>query len=169
MNGANAMYFAGTNSFYLPPFGTNWTQGEIFAVIKSLGTTNAQVGLWLMGADGFTSLYPQTDGRIQENFGRGDYAVITGYPPSDIRNPHLYNITSTVGSWVSRMNNINYGSAVATNVGFNPDPRLGWGGSGTNSNFRGYVSEIMIFDRELTADERATVSTNYLYNRFALP
>ena len=67
------------------------------------------------------------------------------------------------------MNNINYGSATATNVGFSADPRLGWGGSAVGGNFRGYISEVMIFDRELTAAERATVSTNYLYHRFALP
>jgi len=43
------------------------------------------------------------------------------------------------------------------------------GGSTSNGNFRGYISEVMIFDRELTPDERATVSTNYLYKRYTLP
>jgi hypothetical protein len=81
-------------------------------------------------------------------------------------------VLSKIGVWVARMNNTSYGPAVATNVGFNNNhnnPRLGWGGSGSNSNFRGYISEVMIFDRELTADERATVSTGYLYKRYSLP
>jgi hypothetical protein len=40
--------------------------------------------------------------------------------------------------------------------------------SDSGNYFRGYISELMIFDRELTAAERGTVATNYLRVRFNL-
>jgi hypothetical protein len=51
-------------------------------------------------------------------------------------------------------------------VAFGPDQRLGWGASGYY--FNGYISELMIFNRGLTDDERSAVAVNYLRRRFDL-
>jgi hypothetical protein len=52
-------------------------------------------------------------------------------------------------------------------VGFQDDsPSIGWGADA--NYFRGYISEVMIFDRALTDPERDAVAVNYLRRRFGL-
>lgn len=142
-----------------------WTQGEIFIAVKSLNATNNPAGLWLMGNGALTSWYPDTSGQIQENFGRGTFALITGVPTVTLSTPHLYNVVSRANAWTNRFNNLERYWTTANTVGFNNAPRLGWGGSG--ENFQGYISELMIFDSELSAAERGAVA-NYLRGRFDL-
>jgi hypothetical protein len=167
MNNQQAIYFAGTNAFSLIAFGTNWSAGEIFAVVKSFGDTNNTVGIWRMGDDDFdVCLYPNSNGQIQDTFGRKAASLLTGYPGSLIRSPHLYNVTSTSSKWANRLNNTPFFSTTTNTVGFARIPQLGR--SGTSDYFRGYMSEIMIFDRELTSAERDALATNYFHQRFGL-
>jgi hypothetical protein len=166
MNGKPAMYFAGSNAFYLPHFIGGWTQGEVFAVVKSLGSTETNwVGLWLMGAGALASYYPFTNSTIWENFGRSGSPTISTSSPVTLSNPHLYNVLSMTNYWVSRINNNVLYSTNVNAVGFQgPSPRIGWGGD--PEHFRGYISELMIFDRVLADAEREAVAVSYLRRRF---
>ncbi len=167
MNGQPAVYFAGTNWFTMTQFTTGWTQGEVLVVLKSLGTTsnNQCSGLWLMGNGSLPSCYPYTNGPIWENFGRGTFYLDTGKPVISLSNAHLYNVMSKTNSWISRLNNTTHYTNNINSVGFSPGPRLGMEDS---DYFRGYISELMIFNRELTTAERDTVATNYLKVKFNL-
>jgi hypothetical protein len=80
--------------------------------------------------------------------------------------PHLYNAASLPNSWSSRINNTTHFSRNTNAVGFNLDQRLGWGASGCY--FSGYISELMIFNRGLTGDERTAVAVSCRRRRFDL-
>lgn len=164
MNGKPALRFDGTNTFALPDFASSWSQGEVFVVLQSDGTTNKQVGLWLMGMG--SALYPQTTGQIQENFGRNGSSILTGYPIVNIQNTHLYNVMSKSGAWTNRLNNLKQFGTNANAVYFPSSPRLGR--DGTIHYFRGHIWELLIFNRELTPEERNAVAENYLKVKFGL-
>ena len=73
---------------------------------------------------------------------------------------------SKTNSWINRFNNVDAFATNVNTVGFATFPRLGFGGSG--HNMHGYISELMIFDRELSAAERGALATNYFNQRFNL-
>lgn len=164
VNGQGAVYFAGSNAFSMPPFATNWSQAEAFVVVSSLGSSNVGAGLWLMGP-GLTSFYPSTDGIIQENFGCSS-SIICGVAITNLLVPRVYSLLAKSGGWTNRLNDVTQYSTTTNTALFSTDPRLGRSGSGLN--FRGYISEFMVFDRELTTAERHNLTTNYLRNRYEL-
>jgi hypothetical protein len=162
-----ALYFFNTNVFFLPAFSSGWTQAEVFIVLKTVPPPSpGTAGLWIMGSGG--SYYPDpADGTVTENFGRSAYPLNTGPPGITLTNAHLYNVMSKAGDWINRFNNTNhYETTDNMVVGFASPPRLGWGAN--QQFFRGYIAEIMIFNRELTSAERSTVATVYLRQRFGL-
>ena len=64
INGQPAFLFSHTNGLRFSVwFMTDWTEGEVFAVLKSLGTltTGDERGLWLFGNDNNDTLYPIID------------------------------------------------------------------------------------------------------------
>jgi hypothetical protein len=166
MNGRRAMYFGGTNSLYFPAFGLSWTQAEIFVAIESFGSSNSPSGLWLLGDGAQISRYPDAHGEIWDNLGVEYGPVETPVPSNSLKVPHLYNAASLPNSWSSRINNTTHFSRGTNAVGFNADQRLGWSASGYY--FSGYISELMLFNRGLTDDERSAVAVNYLRRRFDL-
>ena len=169
LNGNRAMFFGGSNGMRLLVFTTGWTQAEAFVVLNALGSTASNwSGLWLMGSGALASYYPYTNSTIWENFGRTNSPIITGASAIQLSTPHLYDVMSKSGSWKSWLNNGLHYSTIVNTVGFQEtsQPRFGWGAS--PNYFNGYVSEVMIFDRELTDAERGSVATNYLRQRFNL-
>ena len=82
---------------------------------------------------------------------------------------HVYNPMAKSGQWSAAFNN---GTRYVTNANTLPLPSvyslLGRGASVPSEFLRGEISEVLIFNRELTQAERDTVSTNYLNKRFNL-
>jgi hypothetical protein len=90
----------------------------------------------------------------------------TGLPGINLSNPHLYNVMSRPGFSINRFSNVDHYSTSDYSGGFSPTPWLGWGAN--EQYFRGYIAELLMFNRELTPAERSTVATVYLKQRFGL-
>jgi hypothetical protein len=168
MNGRPAMSFQATNGFSLPNFAAGWGQGEVLAVLRSLGpASNQYSALWLMTTAAAAGWHPDPNGHLWENFGRTS-AIDTGIPAQAYNqtNAHVYNVAGATNAFTIRLNNSVHYSTNVNTVGFAVNPRFGWGANG--SMFRGYMAEAMFFNRLLTADERNVVVTNYLNKRFNL-
>jgi len=83
--------------------------------------------------------------------------------------PHLYNPMSKASNWTAWINNEQVYTTVTNAPAFQATScRLGRGDSTISKYFVGEISEAMFFDRELTATERATMTTNYFNQRFDL-
>jgi hypothetical protein len=170
MNGHPAIYFQGSNGFSLPILTVGWAQGEAFVVVESLGAFGGDLpGLWLMSQSANPSRYPDVDASIFENFGVQNLVIRPGPQDVSLSSPHLYNVMSSQAYWFSRFNNQDQFSRNGTIVSFNSTqiPRLGWGSS-TLDYFRGYVSEVLMFNRQLSESERTAVAESYLRKRFSL-
>jgi len=82
--------------------------------------------------------------------------------------PHLYNVMTKAGNtdnWISWLNGSQILATNNVKVDFGTDHMIG--ATDQHCGFWGYMGELMIFNRELTGDERAAVN-NYLNNRFNL-
>ena len=179
MTNGLALLFGHTNGMRLPSWlSTNsndhshWTQGEVFAVIQSFGkTANGENGLWLLGHVTPTYVptregYPYDDGNINESFGRGESTAIA--IANGLTVPHLYNVMASAGdagSWKIWHNGLPILSTNNVRVDFGTDNYLGT--AGDSCGYWGYMWEIMIFNRDLTADERDTLN-KYLNKRYNL-
>ena len=122
--------------------------------VKSLGPTTKQMsGLWLICAGALPSASPTYGGRIWENFGRTNSYVDAGFPIIALTNAHLYNVMASPTLRFNRLNNQPQYST-NNNTGWLDTPalpRFGWGTAGLVQNgFRGYISEVLMFNRQLT-------------------
>jgi len=70
---------------------------------------------------------------------------------------------SPVNRWMHQTTDINNAQFLPLNP-----MRLGLGDGSGLKFLRGEISEVMIFNRELTAGERDVVATNYFQKRFNL-
>lgn len=156
-NGINhkpAVYFFQTNALDMLNFATGWTQGEVLVVVQSLGADpNSPIPLWRMGGpSSLPNQYPTSSYHIYEDFGSAvgyDAGTRASY---ELTAPHIWNVASASNFFVAKTNNAIFFSGPTNTVTFATLPRLGWGANG--NRFRGYIGELMIFNRVLDTSER---------------
>jgi hypothetical protein len=148
------------------------TAAEIFVVGKidaDPPPSDASSGFWYIqtptdaGAD---THYPFTDGNIYDAFG-STVRKSTGNPSQDLTAWHLYNVRSAAGDWSSHHNGVEHYSTATNTVGFGT-ARHNIGQSTRNFfNLTGWIAEVFIYSRVLTAAERADVH-DYLTGKYGL-
>jgi len=117
--------------------------------------------------------YPADNGSIWDNFGLGwtnnQTHVVTTNVSNILLKPHLYNVMTKAGnsanSWISWLNGSQILATNNVKVDFGAGHMIGK--TSDNQGFWGYMGEIMIFNRELTAEEKDAVNS-YLNKRYKL-
>ncbi|MDR0353471.1 MAG: fibronectin type III domain-containing protein, partial [Opitutaceae bacterium] len=170
LNGLSVVKFDAAKSqrLSLPNYLMNGAEaGEAFVVLKAASATpSAGRSLWLMGSYGnnFSNYYPYTNGTLADYFGAGTQRSL-GAPVADITQWHVYNVSSKAGEWVARLNGAAQHRAATNTVYWPAAPLLG--GNGSNAFFDGGIAEVLVFDKVLSAAERATMQ-DYLVGRHRL-
>jgi Chitobiase/beta-hexosaminidase C-terminal domain/Fn3 associated/Fibronectin type III domain len=160
-NGRPVVHFDASNSqgMILPNVMNGANAGEIFAVVRSTGTTGT---LWRWGGT-YGSLYPSSDGTISDGFCSNDW-VNMGQPPVDITQYQLYNCSSSSSEWTQRFNGLVNYDRLGNTFSFLTAPSLGVDGY---NHLNGDFAEIMVYDHVLSDAERQTVGV-YLGNKYGL-
>lgn len=167
LNGQAVLHFDGIDdAFNLPDFASSFGQGEVFIVLKSRGATAGQTTtLWTLGDDSIwnPSMYPSGENAVYETFGTR-YQRPTGRPSAPLTNYHLYNVSSKVGEYATRINGRENFRSTSNAVFFPPAPILGGGVYGGH-RFGGDIAEILIFNRVLSQADRDAVGL-YLNQKY---
>jgi probable HAF family extracellular repeat protein len=162
VNGKPVVRFNGTGQMLnLTNFMSGWGQGELFVVLKA-GTNfpGAAQQSWKFGSSTNAVRYPDVDRSIMDDFGSTSSQVISN-PPVTLDQYHLYDVSAN-SQWIARLNGITALIDGANSFSYSTSPVLG---AMTNS-FVGDLVEILVFNRVLTEDERATVG-GYLNLKYA--
>lgn len=168
LNGRPTVFFNGVDSalqFSSNPV-TGTTQGEIFAVLKTVSAPAANRHLWTFST--FPTFYPDANGAIADAFANNATRAV-GVPAQPLSQYHLYNSGSSAAGWQARVNGITQ-FASATNSYSATGSALLSGGTHTStpsSPFSGNIAEVIIFDRVVSEEEREAVG-RYFAARYAL-
>jgi Fibronectin type III domain len=150
------------------------TNLEAFAVVRV--TTNSppgQRGLWYYGgASSSSEAYPATNGILVDGF--GSTAIHSFTPTITLTNYHVYEVLSQSNNWSAWINGVLQYATNSNPVSIGNSFGLGAAGGVGNMTqgapsgnpFSGDVAEVLIFNRGLTAAQRATVVTNYLFPKY---
>ncbi|OAM91858.1 hypothetical protein AW736_26520 [Termitidicoccus mucosus] len=160
-----AVHFDATKNQHLglPNFMNGAAEGEAFVVLKaSSAQPSASRGLWRMGSSSY-NYYPHTNGTLYEDFGTNTQRSL-GAPAANIAQWHVYNVSSKAEEWMARINGTQQIHSASNTVYWHSSPLLGSTGS---RGFDGDIAEVLVFDKVLTAAERATVQ-NYLAGKHRL-
>ncbi|HEY8960191.1 right-handed parallel beta-helix repeat-containing protein, partial [Chitinophaga sp.] len=164
--------FQANNYFSVPKFTEGYTAGEIFSVqLSNLAATSTAPSFpFEFGGDPTTAggaPFYVYNGSHYTHFGtttRPGYAL-TGI---NIQLPHLLNNWSAPGSWSLNFDGKTIGSSTAFPVSFGRGSALNTAiGAGHNSIFNGRISELIFYNRQLNATERAQVNS-YLGLKYGL-
>ena len=79
---------------------------------------------------------------------------------------HFYNVSVGDGTWIERLNGAERLRRTGQTQGFRSNPIIGKR-HGYNEFLQGDIAEVLVYDRMLTANERATVHLN-LYRKYNL-
>jgi hypothetical protein len=140
------------------------TEGEVFMVVRSGSPGNHRMADF--GTSQYGSVYPWSDGQLYDDFGSAvQYGL--GYPPIDIGQFRLYNISSKANNWTYRLDAIERFHETTNTVAFNVTPFLGKARSG-DLKFSGDIAEVVVFGRTLAPGERERVNA-YLAAKYLLP
>ena len=177
------LHFNGVSStFKIPNFMNGSDSAEAFVVLET-SVTNEFHSLWDFGGpDGFTSkAYPDVDGSIRDNFG-SDTVYFLGVPPEPLNQFHVYEVASQWDNWQAWINGTLFYQSSETSfntVDFSGVMTLGGSSYLVDDDssetgydvipacFAGNISEVLVFNRTLTDDERAAVNT-YLARKYPL-
>ena len=164
LNGQPVVRFDGNNQgFPLPDFMNGATAGEIFAVLKCNPGVS---GEWALGAaanDGaYGTYYPDVDGQVRDDFG-STVQQSTPLPAAGVTSYHIYNVSAAGDQWVNRYNGGIIAQISSNTVAFRNNPTLGYT---PVHSFNGDLVEVVVYDRMLSAEERATVN-GYLGSKYA--
>ncbi len=163
-------YYSPTNSYLaLPNFLGNAAQAEAIVVLQApVDPPVWNHGLWHFGTSGAGILgYPTTSGTIQDDFGTSP-SLDLGVPAFPLTQPHIYDVYSKTNDWSAWINGIIQYHTANQVVSFTTAPTLGASGDyNGNINFAGNIAELLIFNRTLTAGERAIVN-GYLNAKYGL-
>jgi hypothetical protein len=165
--GKPAIGFYVTNQFGLPNILTGTTGVQAFVVLKVAATNPPTTrALWSIGgaSDGADHVAYPTNGLVTDDFAHSVVQSL-GAPAQPLDQFHVYEVSSAQGAWSAWINGV---LQVTTSVGNYGDYRGTYliGSSGSRS-FDGLISEIVIFSRNLTQQERTAVS-EYLNSKYAL-
>jgi hypothetical protein len=166
-----AINFLGNNYFSVPRFTEANTAGEIFSVqLSNLAATSTTPSFpFEFGGDAstLTQQFYVYNGAHYTHFGT---TTRPGYSLAgiNIQLPHLLNNWSAPGSWSLNFDGKTIGSSTTFPVDFKRGAGLNTAiGAGHNSIFNGRISEVIFYNRQLSATERAQVNS-YLALKYAL-
>lgn len=148
--------WAGSQLITFPDCFSALTVAECFVVVKRSDNTSGHDGFWRFGASNDCRFPFPGDGGIYDEWGtsaRKTTGVPTKSPVSDFI---IYNVTSKSGGWTSRINGTQHFTTATNTVSFKTACEIGRNSAG-GETFYGDVAELIIFNRELAAAERASV------------
>ncbi len=165
INQRPALRFDGVDdALTLPDAMAGATSGEIVVVARLRDFTNPYNGLVHFGT-GYATVYSQT--QLWDDFGIADENPHPGPAVSLLTQPHLYNAAvSAAGESVVRFNGREHLRRPGWTVTFRPAPLIGT--DAFAEYFNGDIAELLVWDRVLTAPERAALH-QYLTTRYAVP
>jgi fibronectin type 3 domain-containing protein len=134
----------------------NKTASEVFVVLKAKNNfPSSGHGLW--GFGGSENNYPNYDGKIKESFGLSG-AQNFSVGGIDLCGWNIYNVSAKSGLWEARMNGelLHQLSGYAFYPSNNATVTLGMS---SMKYFDGYIAEILVYERTLSAAERAGVGS----------
>jgi len=151
------VHFSGAQQLALPSFLSGASAAEAVVVVRS-GVSSGFNGIWKIGAGGFGAFYPGSNGGLFDDFGSStEYAE--GIPAGDLTQFHVYDVSSQAGLWQTWFDGNSLFTSSTNSVTFVAGPLLG---KNFNGNFfTGDISELMIFNRTLTANERSAVNSYF--------
>jgi len=157
----------GNEHIDIPNILTALTAGDMFIVCKQVvdppsGLGNDAGGVWALGSSVADDYLPFTDGIVYMGAGSTVRKTVGNLAPS-FASWRLWNVSSAAGSYICRLDGTEVFNTAANAVGFTATPWLGRSIGGKNYN--GWIAEFILFDRILTADERAAV-VSYLGNKY---
>ncbi len=164
-------YFDGGDAVWQPSYGTAFTEGEVFSVGHRLDVGNRGPMFDFGGMSGTASHYTFGDGAVYEAFGTtnrpgfnpqtnvvtaGGVTINASSPPVNASNWNIYNVGATATDWFAGFNGITKASRASNTVAFagNTNMHIGWR---QTAYFYGNVSEVVHYNRKLTAVERQRV------------
>lgn len=133
------------------------TMGEIFIRVKvdtDPPVEGGDGGFWKFGTDPQESAIPYTDGNVYDGFG-ATVRKSTGNPGVSFATAYrVYQALSKANRWTSWIDGNQHFTTGTNTVAFTANPRIG--SSGTLWMV-GQVSDVILCNAELTADERVNV------------
>lgn len=156
-NGMPIVRFDGVNDYFDVGSFASLTAGEIFVVIKLSvdPTTGAATGLWAYGSAAGVGHYAYIDNVIYESFGTTVRKTV-GNPTPSLAAWRVYNVFSAASDWAANLDGTALHTTATNTVGFASACTLG-GGPALGVYLKGDIAELVLYDRKLTAPERATV------------
>ena len=172
-NGLPAVNFNGTNRYLdLPDLMQNANSAEVYAVVRLYNRDNDFNTLFKFGAGQGTrygNKIPSLD-----DFGTTEPTVGANIAPGLVNEYHLYQTSLSIdGIWRNYINGFMQSKRLEQTAVWASNPSIGNAeGEPTNSSWPGEIMEILIYDRELNADEKNAMYLylNHRYNTaFNLP
>lgn len=167
-NGLPIVRFDGVNDAMAFGNFSALTAGEVFIVIKidndPTTGSGARSGLWTIGTDGaLITLYPYDDGVIYDGFGSTARKTV-GNPTPSLASWRVYNVFSAANDWGANLDGSSLFTTATNTVGFSASCVLG---AQSVAFLDGDVAEFIMYNRKLTAPERASV-LSYLETKWAI-
>ncbi len=140
------------------------TAGEVFIVL-SRPAEDTNYGLWDMGADTVSTLYPwDGDSNIYDEFGTTARKQV-GDPTPTLAAWRLYNVVSVAGEWTAFLDGAQLFTTGTNTVGFSATPGLARNDS--TQALGADIAEFILFGRKLSAGEKTQMKF-YFASRYAL-
>ncbi|WP_185096823.1 Calx-beta domain-containing protein [Chitinophaga barathri] len=164
--------FAGNNYFTIPSITASYAAGEVFSVQFSNLAANSVTPSFPFEFGGDPAnlteqFYHYSNGSHYTHFGTN---ARPGFPLGAInmQRAHILNNWSATGNWALNFDGRNVGSSTTFPVTFSRGAGINSAiGAGHNSVFQGRISEVILYNRRLTDDERIRVNS-YLSLKYAL-
>jgi hypothetical protein len=144
------------------------TAGEVFHMLQSTGAAGSAAGFPSEFGGGGSAAgwrYDGADRNILSGWGsttRKQWNPLTpaSGPPREVTNPHIFHMLSKAGEWTATFDGLTNFTTATNTVSFNQSPSSHtYVGAAHNSVFRGKLSEVIVYRRELTAAERSRVQS----------
>ena len=151
----DCLVFDATKYLYLPAM-HSLTQGAVYVAVAADADPAAQsshVGLWHAGGSGVPTVYPWTNGHLNDDCGStvrremGVPGVTMGDMGLSLADLHVYSVKSTPSIWEARIDGDVLYSTETNTVGFPGDLYLPVLGRASNPDlmFKGKVTALAIF------------------------
>lgn len=150
--------FNGTShTVSFPDFISGFTEAEAFVVFKldSSAPAVGAEGLWHFGSDGSSAEFPENGtGLIKDTFGASSQQNLANTTLDFSTGFNIYHVRAKANEWTAWYNgNLLFNSTTSNTISFTTTPKFGSNNTGT-SFLDGDVAELIIYDRELTPNQR---------------